>query len=209
MRSLFAVVFSIAGVICSIRACASESADSILAYIKKNLEHGYIVSYHQVSIDSVDLYLVINFLVNEQTMWESSVKQRGKLYEVVWDGGGFQIDKYIQRNPGDWVVCTLFLDKGDTVKLWKAEFAFYYGDSAVSSVEYVTAESRWQFKLYLDSDIITIPSDEITRGTESHAPALWLRFKKGTFKRKGEIWFGNFRIDPPESIVVRNWWVDK
>lgn len=157
---------------------------------------------YTVRVDSINIRIDIFGILDERTVWPSTIRQRSEALYSLYERGFFPMLRYLQREQ-DWVAVHLFVSEPDTIVLWQADWLFWYGDSAVVSEDYVT--ERNMRELITAVDVLRVPSDGLMIVQHDGGLRLAIGFKKGTFQRlerSGDM----FTIKRPDSITVVNRW---
>jgi hypothetical protein len=94
-------------------------------------------------------------IIVEQETWPSALMEtrEGRAALELESRGGFRLHTRVRENPGDYVICIIYVDEDARVVLDPSSaFIFHYGDRSVPSTEVLLTDSIEELRVWSSSE---------------------------------------------------------
>jgi hypothetical protein len=132
-------------------------------------------------------------IIVEQETWPSALMEtnEGRAALELESRGGFRLHTRVRENPGDYVICIIYVDDGASVLLDEAStFVFHYPDRSIASTEVLLTDSLEERRVWSSCDGVVV----LTDGSDTYAKA-----RSGGFLTVVRF--------PKDSLPAGNGWV--
>jgi hypothetical protein len=130
-------------------------------------------------------------IVVEQETWPSALMEtrEGRAALALEARGGFRLHVRVREEPGDYVICVIYVDEGERLVLdGSSRFVFAYGDEEVESTEILLTDSieeRQVFSTWDERIVLTGRSDRYAK-VRSGGYLAAVRFPSGSLPGGGK-----------------------
>jgi len=143
-------------------------------------------------------------IIVEQETWPSALMEtrEGRAALELERRGGFRLHVRVRENPGDYVICVIYVDENGRVVLDESSsFVFHYDDRSVVSTEVLLTDSIEERRVWSSREdvlVLTPRSDTYARAKSGGYLAV-VRFPHGSLP-DGSRWApGRFELRGGES----------
>ncbi|MFH1502771.1 MAG: hypothetical protein ABIG03_06960 [Candidatus Eisenbacteria bacterium] len=138
-------------------------------------------------------------IIVEQETWPSSLMEtrEGRVALELEARGGFRLHVRVRENPGDYVVCIVYVEGGGRVVLDEASsFIFHYEDRSVESTEILLTDSIEERSVWSTSDSAVVLRDDSSMYAKVRSGGYLtiVRFPRGSLPGGGGWVPGSFEL---------------